>query len=74
MEYLDRGMIATQNSEQSVYIGWRFSATDDVNIEFSYRLSVAWQNTSYNQPPHTSFYLGAETKSFPKQNIIILKK
>lgn len=23
-----------------------------------YRLSVAWQNVAYNQPPHTSFYLG----------------
>jgi rhamnogalacturonan endolyase len=22
-----------------------------------YRLSVAWQNVAYNQPPHTSFYL-----------------
>ena len=24
-----------------------------------YRLSVVWQNVAYNQPPHTSFYLGA---------------
>jgi fibronectin type 3 domain-containing protein len=23
-----------------------------------YRLGVAWQNVGYNQPPHTSFYLG----------------
>lgn len=23
-----------------------------------YRLSVAWQNTAYNQPPHTGFHLG----------------
>ncbi|MCF2945703.1 rhamnogalacturonan lyase [Paenibacillus tarimensis] len=23
-----------------------------------YRLGIAWQNTGYNQPPHTSFYLG----------------
>ena len=23
-----------------------------------YRLAVAWQNTAYNQPPHTGFYLG----------------
>lgn len=23
-----------------------------------YRVSVAWQNTAYNQPPHTGFYLG----------------
>jgi rhamnogalacturonan endolyase len=25
-----------------------------------YRLGVAWQNTAYNQPPHTSYYLGAK--------------
>ncbi|WP_312369860.1 rhamnogalacturonan lyase family protein [Lachnoclostridium sp.] len=23
-----------------------------------YRLGIAWQNVAYNQPPHTSFYLG----------------
>ncbi|GAB2694598.1 rhamnogalacturonan lyase [Paenibacillus thermoaerophilus] len=23
-----------------------------------YRLGIAWQNVGYNQPPHTSFYLG----------------
>ncbi|MEQ1762742.1 MAG: rhamnogalacturonan lyase [Pyrinomonadaceae bacterium] len=23
-----------------------------------YRLSIAWQNVAYNQPPHTSFYIG----------------
>ena len=25
-----------------------------------YRLGVAWQNTAYNQPPHVSYFLGAE--------------
>lgn len=25
-----------------------------------YRLSVAWQNVAYNQPPHTSFYIGED--------------
>jgi rhamnogalacturonan endolyase len=24
-----------------------------------YRLGIAWQNTAYNQPPHTSYFLGA---------------
>ena len=24
----------------------------------AYRLGVAWQNTGYNQPPHTSYFLG----------------
>lgn len=23
-----------------------------------YRLGIAWQNTAYNQPPHTGFYIG----------------
>ena len=23
-----------------------------------YRCAIAWQNTGYNQPPHTSFYIG----------------
>ncbi|MFV3126015.1 rhamnogalacturonan lyase [Niveispirillum sp. KHB5.9] len=29
-----------------------------------YRLGVAWQNTAYNQPPHTSYFLGTGMK-FP---------
>ncbi len=27
-----------------------------------YRLAIAWQNTAYNQPPHTGFYIGNEMK------------
>jgi len=27
-----------------------------------YRLSVAWQNVGYNQPPHTGFYIGDDKK------------
>ncbi len=27
-----------------------------------YRLGIAWQNTAYNQPPHTSFYIGPDMK------------
>lgn len=34
-----------------------------------YRLSVAWQNVGYNQPPHTGFYLGAEMKKPPRPAI-----
>ncbi|MBW4080606.1 GDSL-type esterase/lipase family protein [Paenibacillus sp. S150] len=36
-----------------------------------YRLGVAWQNVSYNQPPHTGFYLGAEATDFPKANLTL---
>jgi rhamnogalacturonan endolyase len=38
-----------------------------------YRLSVAWQNVAYNQPPHTSFYLGQGMQMPPKPNIQIIK-
>jgi rhamnogalacturonan endolyase len=38
-----------------------------------YRLSIAWQNTSYNQPPHTGFYFGEGMKKMPKPNIVIGK-
>jgi rhamnogalacturonan endolyase len=30
-----------------------------------YRLGVAWQNVSYNQPPHTGFHLGADMADPP---------
>jgi len=35
-----------------------------------YRLSIAWQNVGYNQPPHTGFYLGKGMKKAPKPNIV----
>ena len=38
-----------------------------------YRLSIAWQNVGYNQPPHTGFYLGKGMKKQPKPNIITIK-
>jgi rhamnogalacturonan endolyase len=36
-----------------------------------YRLSIAWQNVGYNQPPYTSYYLGEGMKTPPKPNIVI---
>lgn len=37
-----------------------------------YRLSIAWQNVAYNQPPHTSFFIGEDMKTPPKPNIVIV--
>lgn len=31
-----------------------------------YRESIAWQNVAYNQPPHTSFFIGEGMKQPPK--------
>lgn len=35
-----------------------------------YRLSIAWQNVAYNQPPHTSFYLGVGMDKPPVPRIV----
>jgi rhamnogalacturonan endolyase len=37
-----------------------------------YRLAVAWQNVSYNQPAHTGFYLGHDMDDPPRPNIATL--
>jgi rhamnogalacturonan endolyase len=39
-----------------------------------YRLGVVWQNVAYNQPPHTSFFLGEGMKPAPKPKMDILKR
>ncbi len=36
-----------------------------------YRLSVAWQNVAYNQPPMTGFYLGGGMSTPPTPNIYL---
>lgn len=38
-----------------------------------YRLSIAWQNVGYNQPPYTSFFLGDGMKAPAKPNIVVVK-
>jgi hypothetical protein len=37
-----------------------------------YRLSVAWQNSAYNQPTHTGFYLGAGMPAAPRPDIRVV--
>ncbi len=37
-----------------------------------YRLSIAWQNVGYNQPPHTGFYMGYGMKKATKPNIKLI--
>jgi rhamnogalacturonan endolyase len=38
-----------------------------------YRLSIAWQNVAYNQPPHTSFFVGEGMRRPPRPNIVEVK-
>jgi len=37
-----------------------------------YRLSIAWQNVAYNQPPHVGFYLGEGMATPPRPNITLV--
>jgi rhamnogalacturonan endolyase len=37
-----------------------------------YRLAVAHENSAYNQPPHTSFYLGTGMSAPPTPNIVLV--
>ncbi|MBN1457009.1 MAG: hypothetical protein JW912_04065 [Sedimentisphaerales bacterium] len=37
-----------------------------------YRLSIAWQNVAYNQPPHTGFFLGDGMGAAPTPDIILV--
>jgi len=36
-----------------------------------YRLAIAWQNVAYNQPPHTSYFLGDGMSTPPQPNIYV---
>ena len=38
-----------------------------------YRLSIAWQNVAYNQPPHPGFYIGDEMSKPVKPNLKLVK-
>ncbi|MDT0396529.1 rhamnogalacturonan lyase [Streptomyces edwardsiae] len=34
-----------------------------------YRTALAWQNTAYNQPPHTGFFIGADMPAPPRPSV-----
>jgi fibronectin-binding autotransporter adhesin len=38
-----------------------------------YRLSIAWQNVAYNQPPHTGFFIGNDMAPPPPPPIVSAK-
>lgn len=38
-----------------------------------YRLSIAWQNVAYNQPPQTSFYIGESMDTPPLPDIEVVE-
>ncbi|MGA2060941.1 MAG: hypothetical protein ABSG67_10700, partial [Thermoguttaceae bacterium] len=58
--------IYTTTTPESTSTGFRiYTLMDDLQ----YRESIAWQNVAYNQPAHTSFYLGYGMSAPPTPNI-----
>jgi len=37
----------------------------------TYRMQVTWEQSSYNQPPHTGFHIGADMAAPPKPDIFV---
>ncbi|RKN42504.1 rhamnogalacturonan lyase [Streptomyces hoynatensis] len=53
-----------------------FTTTEDTDLRLrtlmsdpQYRLSVAWQNVAYNQPPQTGYFIGAGMQEPPQPRI-----
>jgi rhamnogalacturonan endolyase len=66
----------TDNKELRIYTttiptSYRFST---LMHDPQYRLAIAWQNVSYNQPPHPGFYLGEGMKPQTPPAITTIKK
>jgi rhamnogalacturonan endolyase len=65
---------STDNSELRIYTTTAVTENRIYTLMHDpiYRLGIAWQNVSYNQPPHTSFYLGTgmTTLSQPKIKLV----
>ncbi len=65
---------STDSTELRIYTTVNLSMTRIYTLmhDSQYRQSVANQNCAYNQPTHTSFYLGTETTSVPTPNIYVV--
>ncbi len=70
-------LILRSYDNQSLRIYTTTIPTDNRNYTLmhdpQYRLSIAWQNDGYNQPPHTGFYFGHGMKKAPRPNIKLVE-
>jgi hypothetical protein len=41
--------------------------------DLQYRSAVAWQNVGYNQPPHTSYFIGQDMTTPPQPNVYVVR-
>jgi rhamnogalacturonan endolyase len=70
-------LILRSNDNQSLRIYTTTIPTEYRNYTLmhdpQYRLSIAWQNSGYNQPPHTGFYFGFGMKKAPTPHIVLVE-
>jgi rhamnogalacturonan endolyase len=70
-------LILRSNDNQSLRIYTTTMPTEYRNYTLmhdpQYRLSIAWQNSGYNQPPHTGFYFGFGMKKAPTPHIVLVE-
>ena len=69
-------VIWRSSSNDALYI---FTTTIPSNMKLrtlmhdpQYRAAIAWQNSTYNQPPHVSYFIGAGMTTPPAPNITIV--
>ncbi len=71
-------VIFRAENNQSLRVYTTIIPTDHRQYTFmhdpQYRLSIAWQNVGYNQPPHTGFYFGTGMSKAPKPDIVTIRK
>ncbi|MGD0383522.1 MAG: rhamnogalacturonan lyase, partial [Thermoguttaceae bacterium] len=66
---------ASDSSELRIYTTTDVTTTRIYTLmdDLQYRESIAWQNVAYNQPAHTSFYLGYGMSTPPTPNIYVVQ-
>lgn len=64
---------ATNNSALRIYFTTAVTGTRIFTLmhDSAYRTAIAWQNTAYNQPPHTGFFIGDGMSTPPQPNIYV---
>jgi rhamnogalacturonan endolyase len=70
----NNGTKATPGLQTDLFGDWREATIPTERIytlmhDPQYRLSIAWQNVGYNQPPHTSFSIGPKMADPPVPHI-----
>ena len=73
-----REEVVWRTSDSSALQIWSTTITAQLRLptlmhDTQYRTAVAWQNVAYNQPPHTSYFIGQDMTIPPPPNVYTVK-